>query len=344
MRTVIFLCLLTAGYGSTTRPNPAFSGGIPFDQSTSARIAQAMQIVFQTQQMTLHGQWNKAASKLKVAISAAVRGDDHQTEAVLRTELARVLVDRSVYYRQDLGTATKTLEEAMRAAQFVQDQESIAALVQEEGRASYFQRVTTNELEEPRHFFLRALAIRNQIQDRAGLAQSYFYLGLTYQHERQATRALEYFQKSLLLAEEIGDKELQGHLHRHLGFLQEDQGRLKEAYKSYSRSLLLFQQAGATVAVPFALNVLAEFAVERHDERSRAQAMLEESIRFGRAANSTRAIAEAQMALAKIHMEQKNIPEALSFSDCAFDTAKEYGDPFVIQQAESVMAAIRHQR
>ena len=67
--------------------------------------------------------------------------------------------------------------------------------------------------------FQQALAIRREIGDPAGTAQSLFGVGLVHQVlRRDWTAAMPYYREALALAEKHGDELTRSEVHRHVGF------------------------------------------------------------------------------------------------------------------------------
>jgi tetratricopeptide (TPR) repeat protein len=173
------------------------------------------------------------------------------------------------------------------------------------------------------------------------LAESYFYLGLTCEQQKQPGTAMRHYRHSLALSNEIDDKVLQSYAHRHIGGLEEEQGRLDDAFANISKSLELREQAGFTVAVPYALMQKAEFIAKHYGQRDQAIALLEQAIDGAESAHSTRALSDAQSSLARLQMEKGEPREAVSFLECALDNAREFGDPDAVSQTEKQLAESR---
>jgi tetratricopeptide (TPR) repeat protein len=67
--------------------------------------------------------------------------------------------------------------------------------------------------------FEEALKIHQELDDKAGIAESMFGIGLVYQVLRNDWEtAMPHFREALRLAEEHGDLLLRSELHRHIGF------------------------------------------------------------------------------------------------------------------------------
>jgi len=300
-------------------------------------------LVRESTKMTLRGDWDAAAAIIQPALEDAVRRHDGVQEAILRTELGRVLAERNFFRRADAAHAQNTLLEALHVAQSVGHQQSIADATQYLGQLHYAEAFRTEDWEKPRSYFRRAVSLRRKIHDRSGLAQSYFYLGLTYEQQKHPETAMRYYRQSLALSDAIGDKVLQSYAHRHIGGLDEERGRWDHAYRHISQSLELRQQAGFMVGVPFELIQKAEFIFDHYGQREQATALLEEAIDTAEKFHSTRALSAAQTSLAKLQLAENHVPDAVSFLQCALDNAREFGDPEAVAETEKLLKlAVSH--
>jgi tetratricopeptide (TPR) repeat protein len=118
--------------------------------------------------------------------------------------------------------------------------------------------------------FERALAIRRQIGDAAGVPESLFHVGLVHQVLRgDWDISIPLFREALSLAEPGGDAHLRGELHRHVGFhiLLRD-GRPDEALPHFQTSLELWRSLDRSGWVVAGLVALArcESRAGRHGE------------------------------------------------------------------------------
>jgi tetratricopeptide (TPR) repeat protein len=304
---------------------------------TLSAYASDANLIAETRKMTLAGDWDEAISKLQPALQAAVRRHDIVGEAVIRVELGRVLADRNFFHKADAPRAQSALQIALRVAQSAGHKQSIADATQYLGQLHYAEAFNTGNWQKPRAYFLRAISLRQKVGDQHGLAQSYFYLGLTYEQQKQPATAMRYYQQSLALSNSIGDKVLQSYAHRHIGGLKEEQGQLDEAFRDISQSLELRRQGGFTVGVPYELIQKAEFISEHYGKRGEAIALLEEAIDTAEKFHSTRALSAAQSSLASLQLAEHNGPDAVSFLECALDNAREFGDPETVSQTEKLL-------
>jgi tetratricopeptide (TPR) repeat protein len=303
--------------------------------------AQAADIVTQTKQMTLSGDWDGAIARLEPAIAGA-KGDPVR-EAALRTELGRVLADRNFFHQSDPESARRTLESALSAAQRAHYRPAIADAIQYLGQLYFAEAFHTQDWRKPRALFLRAISLRRGLKDQSGLAQSYFYLGLTYEQQTPARKdlALRHYRHSLALSTAIGDKVLQSYAYRHIGGLREEAGDLDGALRDIDRSIQLRREGGFAVGLPYAMLQKADFLVQHYARRGESIDLLEHAVDLAEAAHSTRALSEVQLALGRLQMEKGDHAEAASFLECALDHAQDFGDPEAIRTIEQYLTNAR---
>lgn len=298
-------------------------------------------LVTETTAMTLRGDWDAAVARLEPAIQAATARRDRNDEAVLRTELGRVLADRNFFHQADPVRAREALQQALRVARAARHQASVADVTQYLGQLVYSESFRTGNWQAPRAYFRRAIDLRSRIGDRRALAQSYFYLGLTYEQDLQPVRAERWYRRSLALAEATGDKVQQSYAHRHIGGLHDERHELEAAHYHIAQSVALRREGGFSVGVPYALLHLSDFVLRQQGRRDEAIRLVEEAIDLAERAHSTRALSAAQSALAELELADDHAPLAVSYLSCALDNARAYGDPIVVRDTEQKLQRAR---
>jgi tetratricopeptide (TPR) repeat protein len=121
-----------------------------------------------------------------------------------------------------------------------------------------------------RELFERGLAIRRELGDPAGVAESLLHLGWVHQVLRNDPgAAMPLFGEALTLAEPDGDADVRSELHRHVGFhVLLAEGRPDEALPHFRTSLELWRSRAEPALVVFGLVALArcESTAGRHEE------------------------------------------------------------------------------
>ena len=107
------------------------------------------------------------------------------------------------------------------------------------------------EPEAERALFERALAIRRELGDAAGVAAALFGIGLVHQVlRRDWETAMPFYREALALAEEHADALLRSECHRHVGFFHVQHGRPDEGLRHLRISLELREECGDPRWVP----------------------------------------------------------------------------------------------
>jgi tetratricopeptide (TPR) repeat protein len=190
----------------------------------------------------------------------------------------------------DFDAAEATLRAALEQARADGDRRVEAAALDRLGMLTHFRaldtglRTTDADAEEA--LFQQALAIRRDLDDAAGIAESLFGVGLVHQViRRDWAAALPYFREAMALAEEHGDPLTRSEVHRHIGFfhLVED-GDLERAHHHLRVSLDLRERHGDPRWLPGGTVALGqvEMAAGRHAE---AVDLLRRAVRETRAAD-----------------------------------------------------------
>jgi len=107
--------------------------------------------------------------------------------------------------------------------------------------------------------FERALAIRRQIGDQAGVAESLLHLGWVHQVLRgEADVSMPLFREALAFVQPDGDVHVRSELHRHIGFhLAMEDRRSEKALPHFETSLELWRSLGEPAREVFGLVALA---------------------------------------------------------------------------------------
>jgi tetratricopeptide (TPR) repeat protein len=190
------------------------------------------------------------------------------------------------------------------------DRSALAAALHASGWLMHFRalesivdgRVTGGDPDAEEELFQRALDIRRELGDHAGVAASLFGVGLVRQVlRRDPAGAIPLFREALALAEEHGDDLTRSELHRHIGFhyLGHEQ-RPDEAVHHLRESLALRERHGDERWIPSGLLVLgqAELRAGRRDEglmhlRAAVKRAREARLRPERIAHAESALASA---------------------------------------------------
>jgi tetratricopeptide (TPR) repeat protein len=189
---------------------------------------------------------------------------------------ARAALPEAAYRTGDFDAVEALLTEALRQAQAEGDRASEAAALDQLGELQHARTIERprdewagidHGLERER--FERALDIRRELDDRAGVAESLLHLGWVHQALfRDGAAAMPLFLEAMELADPDGDPQVRSELHRHVGFhIALDQGRPDAALPHFQTSLDLWRSGGEPARVIHGLVALArcESMAGRHE-------------------------------------------------------------------------------
>jgi tetratricopeptide (TPR) repeat protein len=314
-------------------------GGSPIgSQAPRPSTADTDRVIEQSRLLTLRGEWDRAADLLLQQISTASQQSGRV--ARLRTEYARVSMDRNFFHAQDREAASRAIRRAERAAKAAHDRQSLTDLLQYRGQILFSEAFSTGDFEAARLIFLEARAARQQLGDKRGLAETDFYIGVSFEQQKKPIDAEAYYRRSLALAMETGDRVMQSYAHRHLGGLDEEAGRLDSAYEHIQRSLALRREAGFKVGVPFAMLQLADFLARHKGEPEIAITLTEAAMDLAESSHSSRARFFAQLGLSRLELDRKRLQAAASHAERAVEAARRFGEPGDLKLAQKQLAEI----
>jgi tetratricopeptide (TPR) repeat protein len=99
-------------------------------------------------------------------------------------------------------------------------------------------------LDEAEDWSRKSLAIKEELGDRPGMADTYHQLGMTAQDRGRLDEAEDWYRKSLATTEQLGDRPGMATTYHQLGNTANLRGRLDEAEDWYRKSLTIKEQLG----------------------------------------------------------------------------------------------------
>jgi hypothetical protein len=224
----------------------------------SAEVANAARL-------RLEGRWDDALGEL----------DGIETRDAL-LERMEILSDQNLFVRDRRAEMEDVLQQLSDLAKATRDP-ALEAFVLSRGafalHAEFLANPDAGEPPKEMSLLVRALAIRQSLADRRGVAESLFLLGLVQQIERQAGPAARvFFKRSYAIAREVGDIVLMSYAVRHLGYLEQAAGRLTDAQRAFEESLALREEAGWRPGIAAAQLDLASVLAAKGD-RATARAL-----------------------------------------------------------------------
>jgi tetratricopeptide (TPR) repeat protein len=288
--------------------------------------------------LTLAGRWTDALKALDAA-KARVPPTETATLAFVATERGRVLADSNFFHEDAPGPARAALEEAQKLAKQAGDELVLSEARMQLARLDYAASFETKDWKKPRTAFESVLAVREKLGDERGVSETLFYLGLTYEQDGQPDAAYERYAKSLAIAEKEKNIILESYVRRHMAGIQEERGELEAARRNIDLEVELRRKGGFLVGVPFALRHKADFVAAHGPGKPEAVKLLEEAAAAAEKCGSTRGLYLVQTDLSRLALESGDVAKALGYAEQAVATAKRFGAPSAVREAEKHLAA-----
>jgi tetratricopeptide (TPR) repeat protein len=221
------------------------------------------------------GKFDQAADILGLAIARARDRRDVAAEAALQAELGNVYLGRIIFGGAQVGDdAVAAFQRARQLARASGSRAALASVLDGEGRLLYWRKLRRGEGEWSAivRLFERALALREQVGDRRGMAESAFHIGLTEQFRNLPEQAQRSFERSRQLAREAGDPVLLSYPVRHLAYLADLRGDLETAVAMHQESVRLREAGGHRTGIIHALIAAADVMsrIDPHDPEAMA--------------------------------------------------------------------------
>lgn len=176
--------------------------------------------------------------------------------------------------------------------------------------------------------FEKSLTLKEELGSKEGVAATLYNLGIVQHLQGNAEKALGYFRRGQRLSEELGDKARIASALRFIALVYQTQGEYAKALESAEKAVPLARSIGANETLVDSLTVAGQ-ASRRLNRPVEARAALEEAIRITETLRDQVAGGEQEQqrffesrvspfpAMVDLLMEQKNIDQALTFSERA---------------------------
>jgi protein O-GlcNAc transferase len=208
----------------------------------------------------------------------------------------------------DLGESNRVCKEALEFVHGEGSQEEALAL-----HSLGFSYRLQGALEEALECFERSLAIRQQMGDRAGAAQSLYQIGIAHENRGAFERAAQFYQQSLDLAEEAGAERPRMMALLAVGMNHVQLGEFDYALEYFGRSLALAEKVGDREWAAECLGNIGYVHVKRGDF-DKALDYLGKSVGIGEKTDNESLVACVRPFLGLVHAERGDLDRALA--DC----------------------------
>jgi tetratricopeptide (TPR) repeat protein len=302
---------------ASTAPAPADTGPSLYEAAPVVAKAKANQ-----------GQFEEAAELLRFAIARAQAERDARAEARLHADLGGIFISRMVFRGDVVAEAPATFRRAKELARASGERAALARALDGEGMLLYWRKLLTGEGEWSAivDAFRRGLAVREQLGDRRGMAESTFHIGLTEQFRNQNDRAQKTFERALGLARQTGDPILISYPTRHLAYLAELRGDLKTSLAMHQECLRLREAGGHRTGTIHALIAVGDLRSKIDPRDDAAVTALERARKLAEDLEDAAGIRSSEGTLGAVYVRRREPRRAFPHLNRALELAESADD------------------
>lgn len=253
---------------------------------------------------------------------------------------ADLLIDTYFLTNQHEKLMRTIVQQAHKEALASGDEKSIATAICSTGKMLYYCNLNTggNDYTGARSLIRQALALYEKIGDTHGIAQSLFFIGLTYERQQEEEQARGCYRQALDIAREYDDKWVISEVTRHMSGL--NLGKDNDTSLRYAlESLRLREETGFKRALPAAYLLLASVYMAR-DELDQAWEHTRLARDLAEEMNLRSPLMSVLLAQGEIQQRQGRLDKARASFEQAAALATELGLAYGIATAKANLARI----
>ncbi|HWY38135.1 MAG TPA: tetratricopeptide repeat protein [Bacteroidia bacterium] len=161
-------------------------------------------------------------------------------------------------------------------------------------------------------FFSKALAVRQEIKDKLGIASSLNNMGLISWKQGLYVKALDYYFKALPIAEEIKRKPMMANLYNNIGIIYKAEGNLTKGLDYYTKALKIREELNDKQSIAASLDNIAIIYNDQKDyEKALEQGL--KALALRKEANDKTGIGHSYNNIGLIYENRKNYTLALDY-------------------------------
>ena len=161
-------------------------------------------------------------------------------------------------------------------------------------------------------FFSKALTIRQEIQDKLGIASSLNNMGLISWKQGSYVKALDYYFKALPIAEEIKRKPMMASLYNNIGIIYKAEGNMAKGLDYYTKALKIREELNDKQGIAASLDNIAII----YDDQKNYEKALEQGLKalaLRKETNDKIGIGHSYNNIGLIYENKKNYTLALDY-------------------------------
>ena len=254
---------------------------------------------------------------------------------------ADFLVDHYFLTNQQERLMRTIVQQAREEAIAGEDEQSIATAIYQISRMLYYCNLNTgsSDYTETRSYMRQALERYERIDDKHGIAQSLFFIGLTYERHKEEEQARGYYRQALDIGREYDDKWVIAETTRHLAGLnlgKDNDTSLRYALESLRRR----EEAGFKRALPSA-HLLASRVYQERDEMELASEHAQRAQELAEEMELRSSLMSVLLTQGEIQQKQGNADAARASFEKAAALAEELGLAYGIAAAKANLAHVK---
>ncbi|MGZ4971319.1 MAG: tetratricopeptide repeat protein [Limisphaerales bacterium] len=281
--------------------------------------------------LELRGLWRTAFSWNKLALAAACRLKQRDTEAVLLNNIGRVYDNLG-----ERGLALEFYEKALPVCREVGDQACEAATLNNIG-AVY------NNLGErwlALEFCEKALQICREVGDPAGEATTLNNIGLFYDNLGDRRQALKFFKEALPIRRKVGDRAGEATTLNNIGLVYDKLGDRRRALEFYELALPIRRKVGDRAGEATTLNNIGAVYINL-SKRRRALKFFKKALPIWFEVGNREGEAATLFNIGKVYETEGNLEQAAQLLEQAVTIAEAIAHPD-LESHRASLNALRH--
>ncbi len=188
-------------------------------------------------------------------------------------------------------------------------------------------------------FYHKSLKLREELNDKEGMANSYNNIGFIYRKQEDVDQALIYYQRSLKIQEEIGDKEGVADSYNNIAGLYKLERDNDMALMYFLKSLTLNKEVGDQRRMATAYNNIGYIHKEK-EEYDFALKYYHKSLEIRKVLKDKNGMAGSYLNIGNIELIKGNLNKAKENGLLGLAIAQEIGFPNVIKNAAIFLSSI----
>ncbi|SFF46039.1 tetratricopeptide repeat protein [Thermoflexibacter ruber] len=194
-----------------------------------------------------------------------------------------------------------------------------------------------NNFPKSLEYLLEALRIREEINDKLGIAQSHNYIASVYFNQGNNEQALIYHLKALQAREQENDKQGMGQSYNNIGAVYRKLQDYSKALEYHFKALQIDTELGNQYGIAYDLSNIAS-VYNRLKEYDKVLSYHTQALEIRKKIDDKQGIIYNLNRIAELYQKQKNLKESTKFAQQAFDLAKRYETLRELQESAFILA------